>query len=93
MAEQMKNLIHNLNAINMRIDDTLSEIRVIEKPHFFKLFTKPENKEVEISVLRKSLHEYYAIKHSVLENLESEIRKEKMKLSGLMRDNTLKKTG
>lgn len=89
----MKNLTHNINAINTRIDETLSDIRAIEKPHFFKLFTNVESNEVELAVLRQSLHEYYGIKHSILENLESEIRKEKMKLSGLMRSNSLKKTG
>lgn len=89
----MKNLIHNLKAVDMKIDEMLSEIRVLDKLPFYKIFSRCESKEVEIAVLRKSLHDYYGAKHSILENLESEIRKEKMKLSGLMRSNSLKKTG
>lgn len=89
----MKNLIHNLNAIDTRIDETLSDIRVTEKPPYYRIFSRCETKEIEIAALRKSLHEYYGAKHSILENLEAEIRREKMKLSGLMRENTLKKTG
>jgi len=89
----MKNLIHNLKAVDTKIDEMLSEIRVLDKLPFYRIFSRCESREIEIAVLRKSLHDYYGAKHSILENLESEIRKEKMKLSGLMRDNNLKKTG
>lgn len=89
----MKNVIHNLKAIEERISDTLTEIKVLKMLPFIKIFSRSETKEVEINMLRLSLRDYYGAKLSILENMEIEIRKEKMRLSQLMRDNSLKKTG
>jgi len=87
----MRNLIHNLKAVDGRIHEVLAEIKVLEFLPFFKIFNRNESKEIEIHCLRSSLRDYYSAKFSILENMEAEIRKEKIKLTRLMRENTLKK--
>lgn len=89
----MKNTFHNLKAVDSKIKEVLSEIKTIEILPFFKIFNRNESKEMEIHVLRLSLHEYYSAKHAILENMEREIRNEKIRLSAMMRENSISKVG
>lgn len=85
-------IINNLEKIEKDIQDVLSEINVLENSAYYDKFNRNEDKEIDIFNLRLSLKEYYSAKFSILETLELEIKKEKIKISDNLKQLLLKKT-
>lgn len=87
----MKKVLKKINHLDKLISETKSEIKVVSELPFYSIFKKMDLRESELKGLRTALREYYSQKEVLLENLELEIRKSKIRISSFQRELTLLK--
>lgn len=87
----MKKVLKKLAHINLLISETKTEIKVLNDLPYYSIMRKEGEKKEELSKLRVTLREYYSQKQVILENLQLEINKCKIRISTKQRELTLSK--